>query len=775
MADIRLRRAGYSLFDDEELIASRNLTLSLLDYGYLTEASAKAGSKPLAAGAQLADARIMRPYLVQTAGAQVADVGTRAGGKSLTAGAQVADVFDPVTQWIRAFTAGAQVAESRAMHPSRPDAAGAQVADTRNSAVGKANADGAQAAEVFDRVVTWYRDFTAGAAVGESALLVMAFVRAFTAGAQMADARVLQIGKNLVDFTPLLETYARDLQRALAAGAAGNALAALHPHKPLSAGAQFSDVALPGFALWLAENLPVTMLQALVIGKPLSDLAEALADYAASIIQAVGDGAQVAASPALWPNKSLTLGAQFTDTVRPSFALWLAEVLQVPEVMTRAAQQVLAAGVAAGEGMSKAVDMPITDGAQSLAQLANALGKPLTAGAQVTDSLLLSWALWLLEALQVTDNAPLTVGKGLTELLALWETYTRLIGKVPSDGALASEAHASATRRAFADGAQVADLLQILRSLSLTDGVQSGESVSAPYVVLDNFNRADEVITASPNWAHLDAYCTIYPDDVWVKTNAAQPFDLNSTNDVYWTPGLGTPAHECGLVFLSGDQWLSTVTTLWARVAQPGLVSLTGYQLYVYFTENPLLPEEVAVQVYRYDDCGTWTNIGQTLTSQLPGDAWRFRADGAAFTAYRNGAAVLTVTDATYAAGDYIGLGVYGTNTRVDDFGGAGLVSTGRIMHVFKVLLEVLDIPDALALALAAFITDNVAVADIFGLARSLLLADGVQVGDVFAGVVLLLLTLVARSTALTLEARATALELYTRLLALDLPEMRNR
>lgn len=191
-----------------------------------------------------------------------------------------------------------------------------------------------------------------------------------------------------------------------------------------------------------------------------------------------------------------------------------------------------------------------------------------------------------------------------------------------------------------------------------------------PYALLDNFTRPNEIITASANYDHINQDCVIQPNDMWVQTNRCGPLTANSINDVYWTPGTGSEDNIVGLTYVSGDQLNTTNIDLWVRVNNPGQADLTGYMVNLYFTENPGIPTQIQVDIYRYDDCATAVLLSSGLHTLTNGQTLRFQACANTLTFTHSGGHAQTVNDSTYLTGEYIGFGAYGEDTLIDSFGG---------------------------------------------------------------------------------------------------------
>ena len=197
-----------------------------------------------------------------------------------------------------------------------------------------------------------------------------------------------------------------------------------------------------------------------------------------------------------------------------------------------------------------------------------------------------------------------------------------------------------------------------------------------PLPVLDSFNRANEnplsdagrwtngIIGSVENGLNVSSNtlaCSLGSTCTAWRNNAQYGADAEAWAKVTTLPGAGNSIR------------------LYVRLQQPGSTALTGYML----RTNQLAGTD-QVFLERWDPNNTLRTlltmsqelgVGNTLLVRAQGstlEAWRY--DGASWS--RLGA----VTDATYPAAGYVGVGIRGTAGRLDDFGARtlGVVPANR-------------------------------------------------------------------------------------------------
>jgi hypothetical protein len=71
------------------------------------------------------------------------------------------------------------------------------------------------------------------------------------------------------------------------------------------------------------------------------------------------------------------------------------------------------------------------------------------------------------------------------------------------------------------------------------------------------------------------------------------------------------------------------------------------------------------VQIF---DAATNVSLGQAIVTFANNDVLRFQASGTAISVLQNGSSVLSITDSTYSAAGFVGMGCKDTTARLDNF-----------------------------------------------------------------------------------------------------------
>ena len=192
--------------------------------------------------------------------------------------------------------------------------------------------------------------------------------------------------------------------------------------------------------------------------------------------------------------------------------------------------------------------------------------------------------------------------------------------------------------------------------------IAEGNQVNFPTTgVLDDFNRSNSG-TLGANWISVFS-------DLSISSNRAAG-SSSSDNDDYYNAASYGPDVEAytTITTLPGN---NNYVQLWARL------DVTNTNLYL--LEYEQLSGTDAVRFYRVDGGSSIVQIGSTINQNFSaGDLLGLRIVGSALTAWykpTGGSWTLlgSVMDGTYDNAGYIGLGIYGTTGRVDDFGGGNV------------------------------------------------------------------------------------------------------
>ena len=184
-----------------------------------------------------------------------------------------------------------------------------------------------------------------------------------------------------------------------------------------------------------------------------------------------------------------------------------------------------------------------------------------------------------------------------------------------------------------------------------------------PLVILDTFNRANEnPLSLAGRWGN--GILGNSERSLRVVSNQCGS-DRTGTASAWWTTQLGADSEAYATVAtLPGN---GNGVRLYARLQTPGSSAVDGYMLLY----NQLSGTD-QVQVYRLTN-GALTQLASVNREVAAGDRLLLRAKGSALEAWIRVGSTWTrlsrVTDSTYGAAGYAGLGIRGKSGRVDDFG----------------------------------------------------------------------------------------------------------
>jgi hypothetical protein len=190
--------------------------------------------------------------------------------------------------------------------------------------------------------------------------------------------------------------------------------------------------------------------------------------------------------------------------------------------------------------------------------------------------------------------------------------------------------------------------------------------------VLDDFNRSNQQLDASPDWVQAP------PDDdsMRIVSNQAEGNTSGTYFGNLWDNALSSDDHEAYITIATKNGADNeVVAAVYLRVSGTG-ASETGY--YCYATRKSGT-DQIDVDSFT----GTsFSSAGSSQNQEISdGDVFGAEIIGSTIKVYINGSEVGTWTDSTYSTGKYIGFGVQGNTTEFDDFGG-GVPTTpsARIM-----------------------------------------------------------------------------------------------
>lgn len=177
--------------------------------------------------------------------------------------------------------------------------------------------------------------------------------------------------------------------------------------------------------------------------------------------------------------------------------------------------------------------------------------------------------------------------------------------------------------------------------------------------LLDQFDRADEGPPPSANWTN----------DIFGAGNNGLSVISNECGSSagvangYWSPVAFGPDCEVYCTVAVAPLADTGKIRLYLRLQNIGTGTTDGY-----LTE---LPKALgSVIIYRVDNAGITLLDFVSTPAFAAGDVLGFEAVGTALTVYKNGAAIIATTDATYAGAGYVGVQLPDTTTRIDNFGG---------------------------------------------------------------------------------------------------------
>jgi len=190
--------------------------------------------------------------------------------------------------------------------------------------------------------------------------------------------------------------------------------------------------------------------------------------------------------------------------------------------------------------------------------------------------------------------------------------------------------------------------------------------------ILDNFNRANEDPLANSTWTKITG-----SQNLKIVSNICQGSPFNQLSGAYWsatTFGPDSEAYVTVLVIPGGANYVR----LYARLTSPGGAQNS------YFMQ--FSNDSNGCRIF-IESGGTPTAIAQDAAARyVANDVLGFEVIGSTLTVYKNGASVLSTTDATFSAAGFIGLGARQSTAQLDDFGG-GTVVPAAAAFVPKVLV----------------------------------------------------------------------------------------
>ena len=187
---------------------------------------------------------------------------------------------------------------------------------------------------------------------------------------------------------------------------------------------------------------------------------------------------------------------------------------------------------------------------------------------------------------------------------------------------------------------------------------------TTPLTVVDTFNRANETLSDGGRWTN--GIVGGSETGLTVSSNAlACTFTTTCTawrNSTQF--GADAEAYTT-ITTLPGD---ANAVRLYLRLQTPGSGAVNGYMLL--FSQSAASADSVLI--YRVTSSGL-TGLKTFSQEFAAGDKLLFRAKGSVLEAWRFDSSTWSrlgfVTDSTYSAGGYAGIGLRGTSGRLDDFG----------------------------------------------------------------------------------------------------------
>jgi fibronectin type 3 domain-containing protein len=189
-------------------------------------------------------------------------------------------------------------------------------------------------------------------------------------------------------------------------------------------------------------------------------------------------------------------------------------------------------------------------------------------------------------------------------------------------------------------------------------------SPTEPLLPLDDFNRANEKPLSSVRWG--DGVAGSGERSMKIVSNQLAG-DRSTTTTAWWkSPQYGPDSEAWATIAtLPGN---GNGFRLYTRIQSPGSSAADGY--FLYFLQQSGTD---TVTIYRMTN-GALTSLVSVSREIGVGARLLFRAQGPALEAWVQESGSWTrvsrVTDSTYAAAGYVGVGIRGKTGRLDDFGG---------------------------------------------------------------------------------------------------------
>ncbi|MGH3372784.1 MAG: fibronectin type III domain-containing protein, partial [Nocardioidaceae bacterium] len=218
---------------------------------------------------------------------------------------------------------------------------------------------------------------------------------------------------------------------------------------------------------------------------------------------------------------------------------------------------------------------------------------------------------------------------------------------------------------------------KVSASNAIGEGPLSGEASATPsdlvlpvepLPTLDDFNRPDEnPLSDAGKWSNG----ILGSAETGLHTLSAALACTKTTTCSGWRSNLTYGPDVESWARISALPGAGNAVRLYARLQTPGSSAVDGYML-VYFQ----LSGTDQVVLYRITN-GAVTVLVTVNQEVALGDRLLLRATGSTLEAWRHDGVAWsrlgTVSDSTYAAAGYLGVGVRGTSGRLDDFGGRTL------------------------------------------------------------------------------------------------------
>jgi hypothetical protein len=206
------------------------------------------------------------------------------------------------------------------------------------------------------------------------------------------------------------------------------------------------------------------------------------------------------------------------------------------------------------------------------------------------------------------------------------------------------------------------------RSSEVSATPQSPTSPVEPLPTLDSFNRANESpLSDGGRWSNG----VLSSGEAGLKVVSNQLAGTKSTTTTAWRNDAQYGPDTESWVSIPTLPGNANAVRLYARIRTPGSSAVDGYMLRF----NQLSGTD-QVLLERLDNGGivTLKTINQELGT---GDRLLLRVRGSTLEAWRQSGSswslLGSVSDSTYSAAGFVGLGIRGTTGRLDDFGARGL------------------------------------------------------------------------------------------------------